>query len=282
MTWEEAILWLRVQPERQALVHDCYYDDPLESAAERFRRSEEWQATRRLLEGQLPGRVLDVGAGRGIASYAFASEGCLVTALEPDGSAIVGREAIKALARRTGVTIETTGAGAEAMPFDNGVFDVVYGRAVLHHAQDLRKMCQEVGRVLRPGGRALFVREHVISAASDLPRFLETHPLHPLCGAEHAYRLGEYRAALEEAGLKLRSVLGPLDNVVNYFPLREPEVNRIVASQVIESLPIAPRWGGKLVRAAMTIPGVRRLATRWVSRRMDVPGRHFAFLGVKP
>lgn len=28
MTWEQAVLWLRKQPDQQELVRDCYFDDP--------------------------------------------------------------------------------------------------------------------------------------------------------------------------------------------------------------------------------------------------------------
>ncbi|MDB9521113.1 hypothetical protein PN480_03975, partial [Dolichospermum circinale CS-1225] len=70
-SWEEAVQWLRNQPEKQELVQHCYYDDPLESAAERFSQSEEWTALIQLLKPKIPGKVLDIGAGRGISSYAF-------------------------------------------------------------------------------------------------------------------------------------------------------------------------------------------------------------------
>lgn len=92
-TWENAVIWLRNQPNQQQLVLDAFYDDPLISAAERYLISDEWEAVSQLLQGRT-GRALDVGAGRGIASYALAREGFKVTALEPDPSAIVGAAAI--------------------------------------------------------------------------------------------------------------------------------------------------------------------------------------------
>ncbi|MFM9158921.1 MAG: class I SAM-dependent methyltransferase, partial [Dolichospermum sp.] len=89
ITWEEAVQSLRNQPLQKELVRYCYYDDPLESAAERFAQSEEWDAVTQLLKQKIPGQVLDIGAGRGISSYAFAKAGCSVTALEPDSSNLV-------------------------------------------------------------------------------------------------------------------------------------------------------------------------------------------------
>jgi len=80
LTWEEAVQWLRDQPEQSELVKHCYYDDPLETAAERFFQSEEWTEVISLLNSKSSGQVLDIGAGRGISSYAFAKSGYSVTA----------------------------------------------------------------------------------------------------------------------------------------------------------------------------------------------------------
>ena len=43
LTWEDAVVWLREQPDQRQLVLDAYYDDPLIQAAERYFRSGEWQ-----------------------------------------------------------------------------------------------------------------------------------------------------------------------------------------------------------------------------------------------
>jgi SAM-dependent methyltransferase len=268
MTWEEAILWLRAQDDQRELVRQCYYDDPLEDAAERFRASEEWAATRRLLWSFLPGRVLDLGAGRGIASHAFARAGSTVTAVEPEASDVVGRGAIARLASRQKLPIDVVDALGEALPFDDAAFDVVYGRAVLHHAQELDRFCAEAARVLRPGGAALFVREHVISKKADLAAFRSAHALQALSGSENAYLMAEYVTALTKAGLRVRRILGPLEDAV--------------AHSIAKGLIGPARWRNRLARLLMASPWCRRWATRRLSRQDDTPGRHFAFLGVKP
>jgi SAM-dependent methyltransferase len=276
MTWEEAVLWLRSQEDRQDLVRSCYYDDPLEEAAERFYLSEEWQATRGLLGNYLPGKVLEIGAGRGIASYAFAKEGCSVTALEPDPSAVVGRGAIAHLSARIGLDIKAVGAWGESLPWEDNYFDVVYGRAVLHHARHLATLCKEVARIVRPGGVVLWVREHVISRPGDLQAFLASHPLHALYGGEKAYTLAEYQASITEAGLHLAQVLGPLENPVNFFPRTRAQVDQVVLSN------LAKKISGPLARLFLALPACRPWLTRYVSHRLENPGRHYAFLGTKP
>ena len=50
-TWEDAVVWLRNQPDRRQLVLDAFYDDPLIAAAERYFDSDEWQAVSKLLRG---------------------------------------------------------------------------------------------------------------------------------------------------------------------------------------------------------------------------------------
>jgi SAM-dependent methyltransferase len=276
MTWEQAVGWLRAQPDRQDLVRDCYFDDPVEAAAARFHHGEEWAAIRELLADRLPGRVLDLGAGRGIATFAFAREGCAVVALEPDPSALVGRGAIEALLARTGLPADVREGCAEEIPSPDAAFDVVYGRAVLHHARDLDALCREAARVLRPGGALLATREHVLTRPADLPAFLAAHPLHSLYGGETAYLLSRYVSAIEGAGLSIRRLLGPFDTPINYAPMSRADVRRLARKR------LSRRVGRLLAKGLVHLAFVERGQARALSAEDGTPGRHYSFLALKP
>jgi SAM-dependent methyltransferase len=275
LTWEEAVKWLISQPNKQELVRSCYYDDPLESVAERFTNSEEWLAVENLLQKYIPGSVLDLGAGRGISSYAFAKSDCSVTALEPDPSPLVGAKAIQALVDSSQLPIQIIQEYGETLPFQENTFDIVYGRAVLHHAHDLKKLCQEAARVLKPGGVFLATREHVISKKEDLPKFLDSHPLHFLYGGENAYLLQEYREAMRLAGLKLQKVFAPYESVINYAPITHKEFQSRITSGLSRIL------DSKFASELVATKGVQQFAGWYASLSSDAPGRLYTFLGMK-
>lgn len=275
LSWEEAVQWLREQPEQQELVQHCYYDDPLEIAAERFSNSEEWLEIKHLLNSSLPGKVLDLGAGRGISSYAFAKEGCAVTALEPDSSLLVGAKAIQSLIDNAHLPIQVVQEYGETLPFENNTFDIVYGRAVLHHARDLNKLCQEVARVLKPGGVFIGTREHVISRKEDLQLFLDSHPLHFLYGGENAFLLSEYQQAIKEAGLSLQKSISPLESVINYAPMSQEEFQKMAAST------LSHRIGIRLANLLASNKSVQKFYGWYVSQKSNTPGRLYSFLAIK-
>jgi SAM-dependent methyltransferase len=274
-TWEDAVIWLRERPDSRDLVRDAYYDDPLESAARRYWKSEEWRAVRTLI-GERTGKALDIGAGRGIASYALARDGFEVTALEPDPSDIVGAGAIRALIAETGLGISAVQDFSETLPFAHASFDLVFARAVLHHMSDLEAALREFARVLKPGGLFIGIREHVISRDQDLDAFFDIHPLHHRYGGEKAFRLPIYLAAIKASGLKLTHVLRPLRSAINYAPYGRTELHREIAARFARVPGMAP-----VMRAALGLPLVGPALLAVAERFDHRPGRLYSFVAVR-
>jgi SAM-dependent methyltransferase len=264
MTWEQAVMWLRDQPDQQDMVRACFYDDPLTAAAERYALSAEWTAVSAYLPAGA-GRALDIGAGRGIASYALAKAGYAVTALEPDASAIVGAGAIQSLATDAGLAIQVEQNWGERLPFADGTFDIVHARQVLHHARDLRQLCAEASRVLKKGGLFIATREHVISRDSDLAAFHASHALHRHYGGEHAYRLDEYLEAIESAGIALKEVLNPFASDINLYPQTRAQLKQRIARKL------------KLLPAGCIPDFLLDL----IGKYDRTPGRLYSFVGIK-
>lgn len=264
ITWEQAVSTFRNNPANTEAVLACYYDDPLIEAAERYRHSAEFMELIKYLPNH-KGKLLDLGAGRGISSFAFSKYGWDVTALEPNPSNIVGSGAIRELSKKTGIKINIVENWGEQLPFEDETFDVVHGRAVLHHANDLKAFCSETARVLKPGGKLIAIREHVITCPTDIDTFLEKHPLHKLYGGENAFTLSEYRSAIESANLTIVKELNPLESEINLHPETFPSLQKKLGQKLHLpfSLPIPVIFLGYL--------------GRWYSK----PGRLYSFIAYK-
>lgn len=123
---------------------------PAEEACLRYWRAE--------LLGDVTGRVLEVGAGTGMNVPYYPRDLAQLVLSEPDP------HMRRLLARRTRRhdwdRAELLNASLEALPLSDGAFDVVVGTLVLCSVPRLDGALAEIHRVLRPGGRFVFL-EHV-------------------------------------------------------------------------------------------------------------------------
>ncbi len=101
---------------------------------------------------------LEVGAGTGYFSLHLLMAGVTLAATCTDISPGM-IDALNANARRLRLDVDARVADAEALPFEDGTFDLVLGHAVLHHLPDLDRAFAEFHRVLRPGGWIVFAGE---------------------------------------------------------------------------------------------------------------------------
>ena len=95
-------------------------------------------------------RVLDVAAGNGNVSLAAARRGCEVTATDYVGALLEGTAA---RAASEGLRITCREADAEALPFDDGSFDVVVSTFGVMFTPDQDRSAGQLRRVCRAGGR---------------------------------------------------------------------------------------------------------------------------------
>lgn len=96
--------------------------------------------------GSLAGKLLlDVGAGSGRHSHQARELGARVVAVDVGPAIDVAR-------RNLPTEVLTVQADAEALPFEEGAFDLVASIGVLHHLPDPERAFRSVARHVRPGG----------------------------------------------------------------------------------------------------------------------------------
>jgi glycosyltransferase involved in cell wall biosynthesis/ubiquinone/menaquinone biosynthesis C-methylase UbiE len=96
--------------------------------------------------------VLEVGGGLGTDLAQFAKHGAMVTDVDlSQGHLQLAQENF----RLRGLVGRFVHHDAEALPFDDGTFDLVYSNGVLHHTPNTARAVAEIFRVLKPGGRVI-------------------------------------------------------------------------------------------------------------------------------
>lgn len=140
-------------------------------------------AERRRTLGAAAGEILEIGLGTGLNLPSYPDEVRRVVAVGPE-DVIAPRAARRAVQR--GITVEHVPGDARRLPFDAGRFDTVVATLVLCTIPEPARAVREMARVLRPGGKLLFL-EHVLApggARRVLQRLLNA-PMRPLlCGCE--------------------------------------------------------------------------------------------------
>jgi SAM-dependent methyltransferase len=94
--------------------------------------------------------VLEIGVGAGTDFVRFARAGASATGVDLTERAVA---LVRQRLALEGLSAELRTADAEALPFADASFDVVYSWGVLHHTPNPPRAIAEAIRVLRPGGR---------------------------------------------------------------------------------------------------------------------------------
>jgi ubiquinone/menaquinone biosynthesis C-methylase UbiE len=133
------------------------------------RKSEEAgvRALRQDLLADAFGNVLEIGAGTGINLPHYDGNVASLVVTEPEPAML---RRLQQKAREQAPLAKVLRAPAEDLPFEDGTFDTVVSTLVLCGVDDQERALREARRVLRPGGRLLFM-EHVRSDDPALARF---------------------------------------------------------------------------------------------------------------
>jgi SAM-dependent methyltransferase len=144
-------------------------------------------------------RVLDIGCGTG------ATMGHLERYGLPHGIDL--SELPLRFSRRRGHQ-RTLRASAGELPFDSESFDLVTALDVIEHLDDDVQALSEIRRVLKPGAPAVIF----------VPAFQSLWgPNDVQSGHRRRYRLGQLRAAIEEAGMRVERI--SYANIAMFIPI---------------------------------------------------------------
>lgn len=198
--------------------------------------------------------ILEYGCGDCSYNVRMSQWGGRVTAIDISDEAV---EIARRLAAEQNCLEGTTllRMNAEELSFPDNSFDLVVGRAILHHL-DLEKAYSSLARVLRPGGTAIFLEPLAHNPVIDLYRrftpHLRTEDEHPLTMADldHARRYfgemkTEYFTLLSMGALAFAKVPA----------LFKPAVNALDKADrlLFRMLPATGRWAWT-VAMVMTKP----------------------------
>ncbi len=140
-------------------------------------------------------RVLEVGCGIGIDLVRFARGGAVVTGVDLSDTAI--ELAARNVARHgLASNADLRVADAEALPFDNDSFDIVYGHGVIQYAADPERLLSEAHRVLKPGGQGIFMVYNRISWLNAMSKVMGVGLEHEDAPVLRKYSIAEFRQLL--------------------------------------------------------------------------------------
>lgn len=115
---------------------------------------------KRELLGSAHGTVVEIGAGAG-SNLEYYPRGASVIAVEPNRYM---HRYLMAEAQRADIPVEVCDAVGERIDLDDACADVVVSTLVLCSVENPLKVVSEIRRILKPGGRFLFL-EHVAAPA---------------------------------------------------------------------------------------------------------------------
>lgn len=178
-------------------------------------------------------KLLEVGVGAGTDFVQWVRAGTEAYGVDLTAAAV---EHVKHRLQVYGLEAEDVRvADAEALPFDDDGFDIVYSWGVIHHSPDTEKALREIVRVARPGGtcRIMVYNRHSLCALVQWVRraLLRGRPWKSLSWCLYhyvespgtkAYTRREVRQMLADLpveGIRIATILTDSDRLVTAGPI---------------------------------------------------------------
>ncbi len=103
-------------------------------------------------------KVLEIGLGQGADSMQIIERGAIYHGID------LTEESVRRVKERFSLYNkaykEVQVANAEAIPYEDNFFDIVYSHGVIHHSHKIENIVAEIHRVLKPGGKAIIMLYH--------------------------------------------------------------------------------------------------------------------------
>lgn len=178
-----------------------YNDIVLPKLCDLVMRNERLRPYRERVIGAAEGRVLEIGSGSGVNLPFYRPTVGEILALEPSPSLL----AIARRVPRPGMPVRFIEASAEAIPLDDGSVDTVVTTWTLCTIPGAAAALSEMRRVLKPGGKLLFV-EHGRSPDRGVRWWQDTitPAWRPISGGCHLNR--PIRSMIENGGFRIDRV----------------------------------------------------------------------------
>lgn len=149
-------------------------------------------------------RVVDIGAGRAWSSRHIAGLGRAreVVAVDVLTRRFLGLETADVFFAEDRRHFERICGDIHRVPLQDGWADVVFSAAAIHHSPDPTRLFAEVWRLLKPGGRFVFIAEP--SKKASIPDRQPQNEETAVGINEHIYSFREYMEPLRAQGFRPR------------------------------------------------------------------------------
>ena len=218
--YEPSIEFLRNNPRYVQIIQENYLDEDFEKSFQRFYASFEYKLTQKITNLTSNSLILDYGSGRCLSTLAFIKDGHRCIPFDINSSKKVGLGILQNNFFKK-YNIQGILGDGEYIPLKSQMFDAIYCRESLHHAQNLELLLKNLYQVLKPNGKFFAYGDHRHPFWSSNRKFQSGHLGVQFGLNENSYLNSEYKSALKRAGFKnIRIVPIYTNNEIN-----KPELN---------------------------------------------------------